>query len=187
MLDKERAAQAKGIPQVIETPEKFMDLAKFIREKILGKPVPDHYDDYETYTEALVTWKLDQPSPKQTPEAKPLIDDYETYEDFTEALIGWLISQPHNLAQRTNNTFNKALTSQDPDDWKALRQILGDCLQPVAFYVPDLDGTGIIRTWLFERTHDGIVGHRKDGTATLFWSQESGILSWGRDQVPAMV
>ena len=52
LLDKERAAQAKGIPQVIETPEKFLDLARFIREEILGKPVPEHYDNYEDFVEA---------------------------------------------------------------------------------------------------------------------------------------
>ena len=52
MLDKERGVQARGIPQVVETPEKFLDIAKFIREEILGKPAPEHYDNYETYLEA---------------------------------------------------------------------------------------------------------------------------------------
>ena len=41
MLDKERGAQAIGIPQVTRTPGKFFDVAKFIREEILGKPTPE--------------------------------------------------------------------------------------------------------------------------------------------------
>ena len=52
MLREKRGAQAKGIPQVIETPENFLDLARFIREEILGKPVPEHYDNYEDFVEA---------------------------------------------------------------------------------------------------------------------------------------
>jgi len=35
---------AKGIPQVIKTPGKFFDMARFIREEVLGKPVPEKYD-----------------------------------------------------------------------------------------------------------------------------------------------
>jgi len=50
--DTERAAKARGIPQVIETPEKFMDLARFIRENILGKPSPEKYESYEDFVEA---------------------------------------------------------------------------------------------------------------------------------------
>ena len=53
LLSEKRGAQAKGIPQVIETPEKFMDLARFIREEILGKPAPENYDNYEDFLEAL--------------------------------------------------------------------------------------------------------------------------------------
>jgi len=34
----------KGIPQIIKTPERFMDLARFIREEVLGKPTPEKYD-----------------------------------------------------------------------------------------------------------------------------------------------
>ena len=53
MPSGERGTQAKGIPQVIETPEKFLDLARFIREEILGrKPVPENYDNYEDFMEA---------------------------------------------------------------------------------------------------------------------------------------
>ena len=53
LRSEERGTQAKGIPQVVETPEKFLDLARFIREKILGKPAPEHYDNYEDFVEAL--------------------------------------------------------------------------------------------------------------------------------------
>lgn len=84
MLDNGRGV-AVGIPQVIETPEKFLDIAKFIREKILGKPVPEKYDNYEDFVEALIDWKLDQPSPHQAAETKPLLDDFETYEAFRRA------------------------------------------------------------------------------------------------------
>jgi len=187
LLDKERGVQARGIPQVVETPEKFMDIAKFIRGKILGKPSPEKYDHYEDFVEALIDWKLDQPSPNQTAKSKPLLDDFETYEDFIEALIDWKISQPHNLTQLTAAALNKVLGSVDPDDWRDFRQILGGWVQPVAFYVPDFDGTGVVRSWLFERTPSGVVGHREDGAASLFWSQESGILSWSGEQLPSPI
>jgi hypothetical protein len=41
--DKEPGV-ATGIPQVIRTPEKFFDMAWFVREEVLGKPVPEKYD-----------------------------------------------------------------------------------------------------------------------------------------------
>ena len=41
---KERGAQTIGIPQVIRTPAKFFDMARFIREEVLGKPVPEKHD-----------------------------------------------------------------------------------------------------------------------------------------------
>jgi len=34
----------KGIPQVIRTPGKFFDMARFVREEVLGKPRPEKYD-----------------------------------------------------------------------------------------------------------------------------------------------
>ena len=82
--DKERD-MAIGIPQVIRTPGKFFDMARFVREEVLGKPVPEKYDNYEDFVEALIDWKLDQPSPHQAAETKPLLDDFETYEAFRRA------------------------------------------------------------------------------------------------------
>ena len=94
-------------------PSKVFRHGRYIREEILGKPTPEKYEDYESYLEALVVWKLDQLSPQQTPEAKPSLDDYETYEAFLEDLVGWLISQPRNLTRRTDHAFNKALNPQE--------------------------------------------------------------------------
>ena len=67
--NKERSTQAIGIPQVIRTPGKFFDMARFIREEIIGKPMPEKYDHYEDFVEALVVWVLEHPLPQQASKA----------------------------------------------------------------------------------------------------------------------
>jgi len=36
-------------------------MARFVREEVLGKPVPEKYDNYEDFVEALVVWILEPP------------------------------------------------------------------------------------------------------------------------------
>ena len=187
--------QAIGIPQITKTPAKLPDpfqITKWIlSQNKSGKPVPEDFEAYEEFVEALVAWKLDQPLPHQTAKTKPQYDGFETFEDFIEALISWKITQClpafRNLLQRTYEALDRAVESKNAADWREFREILGDWPEPVALVVVDLDGTGNTRTWLFQRIHNGIIGHRDDGTASLFWSEKSGILSWDKESLPAKI
>lgn len=104
--------------------------------------------------------------------ARPAVDDFNTFADFAEALA---------------EALDRATNSKDLNDWQEFRDMLGDWPEPVAILVPELDGTGNARTWLFERIAKGLAGHRLDGTASLYWSEERGILSWSGDQLPAKI
>ena len=195
-MPDERAGLVKGIPAVTSTPARVPNLCQMFIEGILrqaGKPVPEDYETYEEFIEALVVWKLDQPSPQQAAKTKPIIDDFETYEDFTEAFIEWKISQrsspSRTLKQRSEDAVNKALPSEDPADWRELREILDECFAVgtplVSFSI--LEPDGIVRPWLIEQAGKGVVGHREDGSGSFFWSEESGVLTWVQERLPATI
>ena len=170
---------AKGIPQITQTPERWPSVVQMIQRAI------------------------EQARKQAAKPTKPLEEDFETIEEFLEAedkyienLIDWKIEQhlsaPRSsatLMQRLNEALSKALPSQDPENWRGLRQILGEWLavgvSPVASSIIELDGS--TRAWLFDQVGDAVVGHREDGTLSFFWSSKSGILLWGEESLPAVI
>ena len=92
-------------------------------------------------------------------------------------------------SQRISDILSKALSGQDPSDWKEARKVLDDYsaagVSPVSHPVIDTDGT--LKTWLLYGVDDGIAGHLEDGSESFFWSEERGLRWWDQERIPATV
>ncbi len=79
--------------------------------------------------------------------------------------------------------------SEDAADWQELREILDECFAigtpQISFSI--LEPDGVVRAWVIDGACNGVVGHREDGTASFFWSEESGVMTWAQERLPAIV
>lgn len=171
-----RAGLAVGAPQITKTPERWPSVVEMIQRSI------------------------EQTFKRTARPVKPKEEDFESIEEFLdaefehiEALMDWKIDQrfkaERTLKQRTEDILDKALISRNPTDWRSLRQILGEWIEvgvrPIPLSIVEMGAT--TDTWLFDQVHNGLVAHREDGGASLFWSENSGILLWGGNCLPAII